>query len=279
MTVAIANARFYVPRPGPGTELLPYGLFTAATGPLDLPLKAIMGGLQWETPYCDLPSCYAISCEPGSKAAALVDGWTNVNLDPFTTLAGMECGFGNDSSSDARTRELVTQKLIAGEQRLVEMVFSRGLCGQAPGLSTSGATQLAASAHIMEAFALLEGAYGAAYGLPGIIHVPLVAMPAVFTHHLVYKEGKKWYTGSGNVVSFGNYAGYSAADAAPAADHTNIYITGPVTLFRDPQITVAPWAESVNKTTNQIHRFAERAWAVGYECIALATDVDFTVCC
>jgi hypothetical protein len=285
MTVAIANARFTVPRPGLLSDEIPYGLlryglFTAATGPLDLPLKAIMAGLQFITPYCNIAQCYDIDCPPGSKAASLVGGYTTVTADPFMALAGSECGFpGGPGGIDSESRFLVEERLKGYEQRLVEMTFSRGLCGQAPGLSTSGATQLAAAGDIVEAFGVLERAFALAYGLPGVIHVPLVAMPAVANAHLVHEYRGKWYTMSGNVVSFGNYAGYSAANAAPAADHVNIYITGPVTVWRDPEIFVSPWAESVDKTTNQIHRFAERAWAVAYECTAFAVDVDYTVCC
>jgi hypothetical protein len=281
VTVAMANARWLATRPGPGYELQPYGLFTAANGPLDLPPRAIMGGLQFETPYCGLPTCYAISCSPGSKAAALVGGYTLVNADPFTVLKGSLCGFSNDSASEQRTRDLVINNLLAGEQREVEAVFSRGLCGQSPGLSTSGATVVAplATNNIVTAFGVLEAAYGAAYGLPGVFHVPLLAMPAVKNAHLAEFNRGKWYTPSGNVVSFGNYAGYSPADAAPAAGHTWIYLTGPTTVYRSADIFLSPWGESVDKATNQIKRFAEREYVVTYECVAFATDTDLTTCC
>ena len=281
MTVSMANARIRVERPGPGYELQPYGLFTAANGPLDLPPKAIMGGLEFETPYCGMPGCYAISCTPGSKASAMTGSWTTVLGDPFTVLKGSLCGFSNDAASEARTRDYVINNLRGAEQRIVENVFSRGLCGQAPGLSTSGATVVAPLAvnNIVTAMAVLESAFGAAYGLPGIFHIPLLAMPAVINAHQVDFRNGKWYTASGHVVSFGNYAGYSPADVAPAAGHTWIYLTGPTTVWRNPDIFLSPWGESVDKATNQIKRYAEREYVVTYECAAFATDTDLTTCC
>lgn len=278
MALQSANARFYVERPGPGYELQPYGLFSVATGPLALPDKASVNGLEFETPYCFIPQGYDVACTPGSKAASLVGGYTTVTGDPFVVLAGSLCGFGNNSADDERTRNLVLAKLFGFEQRLVELIFSRGQFGQARSLSGGGATPLAASANIVQAFDLLEAAFGAAYGLPGMIHVPLIAMANVLEAHLVEMRGGKWYTASGNLVSFGNYAGYAPGDVAPAAGHTNIYITSMVTVWRN-EPEVSPWAQSVDKPTNQIRRFAERTYIVTYECAAFATDVDYTVCC
>jgi hypothetical protein len=279
MAVLSANSRYYVPRPGPAHELQANGLFKAATGPLELPDKAIQGGLEFESPYCGLPDGYANACAPASKAASLVGGWTTVTGDPFWVLAGSECGFGTNASDDARTREVVLAKLYGGEQNRVEDIFSRGSVGQARGLANGGATALAASANIVVAFGLLESNFATTYGLPGMIHVPLIAEPITKASHLV-EQGRDgvWYTPRGTKVVFGNYAGLAPGGGAPAAGHTNIYITAPVTVWRGEPI-VSPWDASVNKTTNQILRFAERPYVVTYECAAYATDVDFTVCC
>ena len=280
MALMSTNARWTVPREGPGAEVQPYGLFRVANGPVDLPEKAIVGGLEFETPYCDLPDGYAIACAPGSKAGSLVGGWTTVNGDPFSVLAGSVCGFGTNASSPERTREVVLAKLDGGEQRRVEDIFSRGTVGQARSLALGGATALAASANMVIAFGALEGAFGAVYGLPGTIHVPLVASAMVKAMHLVEQDRAGiWRTVSGHSVSFGNYAGLAPGGAAPAAGHTNIYITAPVTVWRNPKVFLSPWDTSVDKPANQIRRFAEREYVVTYECAAFATDVDFTVCC
>jgi hypothetical protein len=282
MALMSANARILVPRPGPGYEVQPYGLFKVANGPLDLPPKAITGGLEYETPYCGLPDGYDIACEPGSKAASLVGGWDLVTGDPFTVLEGSACGFGgwDRAASDARTRELVLSKLFAGEQRRVEDIFSRGTFGQARSLAGGGAIPQAASANVLVAFSTLEAIFATTYGLPGMLHVPILAQPAVVAHHLV-EQGRDgiWYTPMGTKVVFGNYAGLAPGGGAPAAGSTNIYITAPVNVWRSPEPFVSPWAESVNTTTNQIHRFAEREYVVTYECAAYATETDYTACC
>lgn len=287
MALMSANARILVPRPGPGYEVQPYGLFKVANGPLELPPKAIVGGLEWETPYCGLPDGYEIDCPPGTKSASFTGGWDLVTGDPFSVLEGSECGFGgwDQAASDARTRELVLSKLYAGEQRRVEDIFSRGTFGQARSLAGGGAGIVGPSANIVEAFGLLEAAFATTYGLPGVIHVPLVAAAVTKAHHLVERgvapeqDKNVWYTVAGNKVSFGNYAGLAPGGGAPAADHTNIYITAPVNIWQSPEPFVSPWAESVNTTTNQIYRFAEREFVVSYECAAYATDVDYTACC
>lgn len=279
MAVLSANSRFYVPRPGPGSELQVNGLIRAATGPMDLPDRAIQGGLEWETPYCGLPDGYANACTPATKAASLVGGWTTVGGDPFWILAGSECGFGTNASDDERTRRLVLEKLAGGRNNRLEDIFSRGSVGQSRGLTGGGATLLAASANIVQAFGLLGATFATTYGLPGMIHVPLIAEAITKSAHLV-EQGRDglWYTPRGHKVVFGNYAGLTPAGAAPAAGHTTIYITAPVAIWQGEPF-VSPWAASVNKTTNQIYRFAEQPFVVSYECAAYATDVDYTICC
>ena len=283
MALMSANSRWYVDRNTPAFpdySVLPNGLFKAAVGPMELPTKAITGGLEWETPYCGLPDGYAVACAPASKAASLVGGWTTVTGDPFVVLEGMECGFGNNAADDERSRFVVLAGLYAGEQNRVEDIFSRGTFGMSRGLALGGATLLAASLDMVDAFGLLEANFALTYGLPGIIHVPLIAASMAKSSHLV-EQGKDgvWYTPRGNKVVFGNYAGLTPAGAAPAADHTTIYITAPVFIWRSPEPFVSDWAASVDKSTNQIHRFAEREYVVSYECAAYATDVTYKVCC
>src|SRR5687767_12540773 len=204
MALMSANARWYVDRNTPAFpdySVLPNGLFKAAVGPMDLPPKAIDFGLEWETPYCGLPDGYAVACAPATKAASFIGGWTTATGDPFVVLAGMECGFSNDAGSDARTRQAVLSKLFAGEQNRVEDIFSRGTFGMSRGLAFGGATVLAASANIVEAFGILEANFALTYGLPGIIHVPLIASAVTKAHHLV-EQGKDgvWYTPRGHKV-------------------------------------------------------------------------------
>jgi hypothetical protein len=285
VAVTSANARWFVQRPGPGAELQPYGLFTVAR-PLDLPEKASVEGIEFQSPFCALPTGYAVACNPGDKTSSLTGSYTTVTGDPFVVLAGSECGAitTDERSPDAYTRDLVINKLRAGEQRVVENIFSRGLVGQANGLSTGGASTVATPTadNLLNAVQALEAAYAAAYGLPGVLHIPLKAFGQFQTGHLGEFVDGVWYTASGNRVSFGNYAGYGPTDVAPAdAAHRWIYLTGPVTVWRTPDsdIFVSDWAASINKATNQIHRYAERTYIVTYECVSFACLSNIEACC
>lgn len=291
MALLSANARDYVARPGPGAEVQPYGLFSVAP-PMDLPEHASVMGIEFQTPFCALPSGYATACVPASKASALTGAYTTVTGDPFVVLAGMECGAitaNTNEDQDAYTRNFVLNKLRGGEQRVVESIFSRGLVGAAPGLSTfAGTTTVVTPAtdNLVNAVQALEGAFGAAYGLPGVLHVPLKAAGQLANGHLVENAGTaaspQWVTNVGTRVSIGNYQGYGPTDTAPAdAAHRWIYLTGPVAVWRQPdsEIFVSPWAESIDKSTNQIHRFAERTYIVTFECVSFAVLANIEACC
>lgn len=285
MAVMSANAREYVARPGPGSGVQPYGLFAVANMET-LPEHASVFGIEFQTPYCTLPSGYAVNCPPASKAAALVSAYTTVTGDPFVVLAGMECGAitGNvGQTPDEYTRNYVIEKLRASEQRVVESIMSRGLNGQAPGLSTAAGTVTVPTPtldNLVNAVQALEGAYGALYGLPGVLHVPLKAMGQLANSHLLERDGSRWVTNTGTRVSIGNYQGYGPTDVAPAdAAHRWIYLTGPVTVFSQSEPFVSPWEESIDKATNQTHRFAERTYIVTWECVTLAVLANIEACC
>lgn len=289
MAVLSANARDFVARPGPGAEVQPYGLFTVAP-PRDLSEHASVFGLEFQSPFCTVPSSYVVNCPPASKSSALTGGYTTIIGDPFVVLAGSECGAitagPNGQSADDYTSTLVINKLKGFEQRLVESVLSRGLSGQAPGLSTAAGTVTVPTPttdNLTNAIQALEGAYGAAYGLPGVLHVPLTAMGQLANNsHMIERDGSRWVTPSGTAVSIGNYQGYGPTDVAPAdAAHRWIYLTGPVAVFRQPDsdIYVSPWDASIDKVTNQIRRFAERTYIVTYECVSFAVLANIQACC
>lgn len=284
--MAVVTAPVQVARPGETPPLLPYGLFAAANGPLDLPEHAIEGGLQFLTPFCGMPSGYDVACAPGSKASALTGAPTAVTGNPFVVLAGMECAAMTgdiNMSPDEYTSWFVLNKLFAGEQRIVESIFSRGLNGQAPGLSTAAGTTTVPTPtadNLVNAIQALEAAFSATYGLRGVIHLPIKAVGQLMAGHLVERDGNKWRTALGNVVSIGNYQGYGPGDVAPAdAAHRWIYMTGQTTVWRSPQPFVSPWAESIDKATNQIHRYAEREYVVAFECPAFAVLANIEACC
>lgn len=287
MAVTSTNARKTVSRPGSGYELLPGGgLFDTANGPLPLDDHASVMGLEFQTPYCGLPQGYDVNCTPGSKSASLTGSFTTATGDPFVVLAGMECGAmtGSDTETPEQyTRRFVTSKLQAYEQRLVENIFSRGLNGQSVGLGNNAAANVVATPgvdNLVNAIQALEADFATRYGLPGMIHLPIAASGQFSAGHLGERIGGKMYTAAGNLVSIGNYAGYSPLNVAPAAGHAWLWITPMVTIWRN-DIFVSDWEASIDKVLNQVHRFAERTYIVTYECPSAASAVlaDITACC
>lgn len=279
--MATIAGRWTIARPGSGPELLPYGLFKVAPPSEAMDEHAFVGGLVFQSPFCKPAAGYAVNCPPASKAASFTGGYTNASADPFMVLVGSECGAmsGDENRSPNQySEDLVVNALRAQEQRLVENIMSTGAVGMAPSLSAGG-TQLAAAANAVLGIQALEAAFAAVYGLPAVIHIPIVASAVIANAHLLEKDSSGvWRTPIGNAVSFGNYAGNNQAGAAPAAGHTNLIITGQVSVWRGP-IMVSDWEASIDKTFNQVHRFAERPYLVDYECPPIGVDVDFTVCC
>ena len=276
----LANQRVYVNRPGSLTPS--YGLFKVvkAMGAWsdNLPVHARQGGLEYQTHVCGLPDCFETNCIDTLGTKTVDDLITTVTGDPFLLLTTLACGSVGLTPELARQR--LDEKELAGEQARVEQVFSAGLCGINPSLanSTPLATPLAASPDPVTALGLLEEALYSTYGLTGVIHVPYFAGNWLMANHLIEKDAAGiWRTAAGSAVSIGNYDGTSPAGVAPAAGAAWIYITGQVSIWRSGDAFYSPFAESLNRTTNQWNGYKEREYVVTYECGAFATETTLAV--
>jgi hypothetical protein len=272
--MAVTTAPILLPAdPNPNQQR--YGLFNVANGPLDLPFHARNGGLQYTTNICTLPGGYAVNCTPGGVAKTFTDGLSTITGNPFVVIAETLCG--TIGYSEAEWNQFAFQKLAAGEQAAVELIFSGGTSGVAPSLAnnTPNATALAASTSIAGAIGLLEGWLYARYGPAGIIHIPIADAAKVLTSDYVTNVGGVWRTKSGTGISFGNYANLGVAGAAPGAGHSFWYITGQMSIWRTPdsEVFISPWDRSINLTTNQLKMYAEREYVVAYDCQVAATDI------
>jgi hypothetical protein len=252
-----------------------YGLFTAANGPLDLPEHSRTGGLQYESALCVMPAGYAIACTPGTKTFGA--GPTTITGNPFIVYASMTCGTVGHTGDELRSMMLA--RLKAGEQSIVEDVFSRGAVGQSPSLSNNTPNLGVAAGtpiNAAHAVALLEKALYAVYGPLGVLHIPIQAYAHLAFRNILVKDGPVWRTQMGTPVSIGNYAGQTVAGAAPAAGHITFYITGATNVFRtsDANVFINEFGPTVNQTTNQFFLVAEREYVVTYDCIGFAIDVD-----
>lgn len=250
-----------------------YGLFNATNGPLELLPHARIGGLQYVTSLCSLPGGYEVNCITDSDTKTFPDGLSTIVGTPFVVLATELCG--TLPYSAAEWAQFVTAKLIAGEQAVVEQIFSAGTFGQSPSLAnnTPAATALTAVTSVSAAIGSLEGWLYHLYGPTGIIHIPISDAARVLTSDYVTKDSGVWRTKLGTAVSFGDYVNEGPTGTPAAADHSYWYITGQMSIWRSTDIFVSPWGESIDKTTNQLRMFAEREYVLAYDCHVASVDI------
>lgn len=266
------NGPVYVPAPNP---VIPrYGLFTAATGPLDIPVHARIGGLQYEVGTCTLPNGYEVNCQDELAEKTFDGSIDTVTGYPFVVYSGIECGaVGLANYGQERIRNYLYQQLVAGEQATVENIFSTSAFGQTTGLANNPSTvNLGTATDIVNGIALLEEWLYQRYGLPGILHIPMRATAYVSDTHQIYKDSdsptQPWRTAARTVVSFGNYAGVGPTGSAPTAGSIWLYITGQVAIWRTPdsQLLDVPLSQIMNRATNTVDIIMEREYVVTYDC-------------
>src|SRR5688572_21541711 len=119
--MAITTGPIYVPAPNP---IVPrYGLFRVATGPLDLPIPARNGGLQYEISTCDLPNGYANARLQDHATKTLDQSVTTVSGAPFIVYSSLTCStVGFINMGREYVRKLLYNQLVAGEQATVERI-------------------------------------------------------------------------------------------------------------------------------------------------------------
>lgn len=273
----VTGGPVYVPNPTPQT--LRYGLFTVATGPLDLPNHGGDAGVTWLAASCGEALGFEVHCVVDSTTdkGPFTDSLDIPTGAPFVVTAGFECG--PVGISLAERNQLVLQKLIATEQAAVEKIFSEGTFGIAPSLSgaTPAATDVGPATNITEAFSQLEENFYNTYGYPGVIHLPHSASAPAENARIMSMQGRIWRTAAGTSVSIGNYSGLSPATPGdpPPAGSTWIYITPPVTIWRASDPFISPIEGALDRTTNEVTMIAEREYVLAFDpCPVFATLTD-----
>ena len=264
----------YVPAPNPVVPR--YGLFRVATGPLDLPINARSGGLQYEISVCNLPLGYEVECQESHNSKVISSGVTVVTGAPFVVYSAIQCDtVGLVNWGQDRVRRFLFDQLVAGEQAVVENVISNGQVGQFPSLQ-NGAVTLGAAQGPVQAVSMLEDWLYARYGIPGVIHAPMETAAYLKGAHLVEMDGNPmsgmWRTAVGTAVSFGNYTGLGPTGQAGS---TWMYITGQVSIWRTPdsELFVPPMGQVINRSTNVLTMVMEREYVVTYDCYSAAVQV------
>jgi len=245
----------------PAPKAQRYGLFTAATGPLDLPDRAIVGGLRWLDATTVLPAGFSVTC--AANPVGFNDGCGSfITGAPFAVQATLDTGSVGMSLDEVNA--ILTARLVAGEQAVVERIFSDGTFGQANSLANNAvaATALTAAASVRRAIGQLDEYLASVTGTRGIIHAPAAVSSYFGTDSGVMKEGGKWVTPLGNIVSIGNYSGATPAGAAPAAGHTTMYACMNTVVYRTADIETPPIGGAFTPAENRYASVARRVYLV-----------------
>ncbi|AAT36763.1 Pas15 [Actinoplanes phage phiAsp2] len=250
-----------------------YGLFDAASGPLDFPAHGEGGGVRFQPLECGRAYPYGVACygvENPAPAKPLDQGNDEVSTGVFVVLATVNCGAVGYTDEEFRTQ--ARRRLEGNEQAAVEAAFWTGLDfeGQSldildlngaaedvdPGYDPGLITDVVGA---LERYAYTEQGYGGV----AYIHAPIEVAAFAAEAGLVLPEtsgpnGRK-VTPLGSVWSFGAY---------PAG---SIIVTGQTTVWRSAEIVVH---NSFDQNTNEVLMVAERAYAVAHECFAGRAEFD-----
>jgi len=255
--------------PAPEPLRARYGLFTAASGPLDLPAHGEGGGVRYVPDTCGTAYPYGVACynvdNPAPDKPHDSDN-AEVETGVFVVLSTMNCGAPGYTVEEYRTK--VRRRLEGTEQAAVETAAWSGLdfegnaldiltldgqavdvdSGYDPGLITDVVGALERYAYTQQQ-----------YGYTAYIHAPVEVAAFAFESGLVLKDGNRMVTPLGSIWSFGAYPSGS------------VIITGQTTVWRTPEIQVY---NAFDRVTNEVLVVAERAYAVGFDCLAGRAEFD-----
>ena len=275
--MAIFNGPALIEAPPPPPP--PYGLFNVALGPMPFPEPAAVGGGVIYVPDTCVEDIflYDMTCPPvtGTKTFSAID--TAVSGSPFAVITSYTCGSIGYSFDEVAQRVRTRMQLRA--QRAVER---RVWQGQAPDQGQGAivglfrnATNLGSALCITEGFRLLEQALADNGVVGGIIHARPGMAPHVAQSHLYEYAGPgRLTTCIGTRLCFGQgYDGTGPTGQATTATTEWIYASGRVLIWQDPEITVPPLGQTMDRSTNQVYALAEQVYAAAVECGVWAVQV------
>lgn len=246
-----------------------YGLFDAASGPIDLPAHGEGGGVRFVPQDCGEAYAYGINCYGGevSAPAKPLDGQAaEVVSGVFSVLATLNCGAVGYTDEENRTT--VRRRLEGTEQAAVEAALWTGLDFEGNALGTLALDSEASDVPTGYDPGLITDVVGALeryaytdnqYGGVAYIHAPVEVAAFAAEAGLIIPDGNRKVTPMGSVWVFGAY---------PAG---SVIVTGQTAVWRAPEIQVY---NAFERPTNEVTLVAERAYAVAFECFAGRAEFD-----
>ncbi len=286
-----------------------YNLLTLANGPLEYaqapgsfgvddpgePLR-LAGGVTYQANGCGVTREYPMVCgpddspgeSPGSTDKTFDPEVPFTENDPFVVYATLQCGSAGRTAAQMRERTL--RRFYDGEPTGVERGLARLMAAAGgPELLSPDPTNIVDVVGALEQWIYglqdvdLTGGgttEGVSYGYQAYIHAPPRVAAYAGDAHLVEddRDGNGPYkrTPLGSIWVFGggyNGAAPGEADQTPGVDY--IYITGQVTVWRDPDVQMPDLRQTFNRGQNQWLGLAERTYAVGYDCHVASAGFEF----
>ncbi len=247
--------------PAPQPRGLRYGLLTAATGPLDLPVpNGLGGGVRYAPDSCGQTRTYPVDCPadvtPPAKTFDPIEDL--IDAEPFVVYSSLQCGSVGYTQAELEAK--VRRRYANGEQTGVETEFAVVLAAAASPLTAPDPGSIESVIGELEEW--LYGVGGVAYGNVGFLHSPVRFATAAAFAGLLVQRGPLWTTQMGTIWVFGG--GYP--------DDGIIYISGQVTLWRAPDIFVPPVDQTFDRSLNQYKLLAEREYAGAFDCFAASAE-------
>lgn len=264
--MAIVPGRI-VPAPEPLRRR--YGLFDAASGPIDLPAHGEGGGVRYVPFMCGEAYVLGVTCYQNEVAAPvkpLDPDAAEVESGVFVALSTLNCGSVGYTTEEYRQR--VLRRLESTEQAAVERALWSGLDFEGNSLGILNLDGEAVAAPTNYDPALITDVVGAleryaytdqGYGGVAYLHAPIEVAAFAAEAGLVLPDGPRKVTPLGSVWSFGAY---------PAG---SVIVTGQTAVWRAPDIQVY---DALDRSTNEVVLVAERAYAVSFECFAGRAEFD-----
>lgn len=258
--------------PAPARLRRRYGLFDAASGPLDLAPHGEGGGVRF-VPDCGRSLAYGVTCYEDATDAPVkpLDGDTDeIDTGVFVAISTLNCGAVGYSPQEYRAK--ARRRLEGSEQAAVEEALWTGLDFQGNGMGTLSLDGEASSIGAGYDPGLITDVVGALeryaytdqqYGGVAYIHAPVEVAAFAAEAGLIVPEtsgpGGRKLTPLGSVWVFGAY---------PSGE---VIVTGQTTVWRGAEVQVY---SSFENATNEVVLVAERAYSVAFECFAGRAEFD-----
>lgn len=224
-------------------------------------------GAAWQANVCGVNRLAPGVCDDAlgldPETEKTFDAFAKGEAQPFGVYKGFDCDLMWDDY-----QSVTRAAFEAGESYAVEQAVDA--------LVLKGATDVgSATAHpVAEAIAMLEAEIATRGGNRGLIHVSrygaafLTGWRGITSDqnfHLWTKQGTP-------IVNGGGYTRTSPASAAVTDSQFWMYATGPMHLWRGPEV----YSEGAAVETNSKQSLMERLYAAGVDCYRIAVLVDPT---